>query len=579
MLIQQHHIIMQKDEEYHKQRAKKQWVTMGDRNTSFFQKCILKRARKNRIPFIITHDGHTLTTNEQMADYFKTYFTNLFTSQLNDMNVQELSVFDTGNAPQGNLDNGQKHEERCSTRTRWPQRGILQGSMAVDCTRCCRTHHQFLPNRGDASGAQQNIYIANSKRPISLCNVIYKIIYSTIAKRIKKHLPSYIDKSQATFIPGRHISTNIILAQEITHSFSLKNWNQRAFMLKIDLTKAFDRIEWSFISRALFRRGFSPHFCNLVHQRISTTSFSVMINGQPYRDFSAQRGIRQDDLIVCGQTTQEEITSINNILQSFCRASGQTPNWGKSSITFSRKVTEHQRNMVLHVFQAPLKQSDTIHLGHPLLLTYRNRNAAYNFLINKFRTKLTGLKADTLSHAGCLVYINSVLTSIPIYYMTNIMLPKDLLEKITAITRNFWWKGQQNEGTTKSICFRAWEDICQPKHLGGLGIKNITTVNRSLVTHSAWMVAAQKDPFLSKVLKSKYHPHTSFWNAPLTGSRSVFWSSVQAVKHYIQDNSFYQIHEGIRRNDSRSFEPFEQSLEGCKSSTKTENFPLETAKQ
>ncbi|WVZ51998.1 LOW QUALITY PROTEIN: hypothetical protein U9M48_003094 [Paspalum notatum var. saurae] len=61
-----------KDDEYHKQRAKKQWITLGDRDTRFFQKCILKRPRKNRIPFIITHDGHTLTTNEHMADYFKT---------------------------------------------------------------------------------------------------------------------------------------------------------------------------------------------------------------------------------------------------------------------------------------------------------------------------------------------------------------------------------------------------------------------------------------------------------------------------------------------------------------------------
>ncbi|KAJ1268610.1 hypothetical protein BS78_07G148300, partial [Paspalum vaginatum] len=81
LLIQQHHNTLQKQDDYHKQRAKKQWATMGDRNTAFFHKCILKRDRKNRIPFIITHDGHTLTTNEHMADYFKGYFTNLFTSQ------------------------------------------------------------------------------------------------------------------------------------------------------------------------------------------------------------------------------------------------------------------------------------------------------------------------------------------------------------------------------------------------------------------------------------------------------------------------------------------------------------------
>ncbi|KAJ1268856.1 hypothetical protein BS78_07G165500 [Paspalum vaginatum] len=177
--------------------------------------------------------------------------------------------------------------------------------------------------------------------------------------------------------------------------------------------------------------------------------------------------------------------------------------------------------------------NDTIHLGHPLMLSYKNRS------------KLTALKADSLSHAGRLVYINSVLASFPIYYMTNILFPKEFLEKITTIIRNFWWKGNQNKGMTKPICFRAWEDIYQPKKLGGLGIKNISIVNKSMVTHTTWMVAAQKDSFLSKVLKAKYHPHTSFWKASPIGSRSVFWSSIQSIKHYINANCIYQIHEGF----------------------------------
>ncbi|KAJ1279161.1 hypothetical protein BS78_04G134000 [Paspalum vaginatum] len=158
--------------------------------------------------------------------------------------------------------------------------------------------------------------------------------------------------------------------------------------------------------------------------------------------------------------------------------------------------------------------NDTIHLGHPVLLTYKNKTTAYNFILNKFRSKLT-----------------------------------KLLEKVTTIISNFWWKGNQTEGTTKSICFRTWEDICQPKHLGGLGIKNITTMDQSPVTHSAWMIVALKDPFLSKVLvtsllKAKYHPYSSFWKAQNTGARSVFWSSTQSVRHYIHENCTYKIHEG-----------------------------------
>jgi hypothetical protein len=77
--------------------------------------------------------------------------------------------------------------------------------------------------------------------PISLCNVIYKIIAKSLANRIKDHLPNLIHPIQSAFIQGRRISTNIILTQEIIHSFNLSSWNQKAFLLKVDLAKAFDR--------------------------------------------------------------------------------------------------------------------------------------------------------------------------------------------------------------------------------------------------------------------------------------------------------------------------------------------------
>ena len=87
--------------------------------------------------------------------------------------------------------------------------------------------------------------------PISLCNVIHKLIAKCLANRLKPHLPDYIHPSQQAFIEGRHISNNIIIAQEIIHSFALTSWKDQAFMLKIDLAKAFDRLEWNFIVAAL----------------------------------------------------------------------------------------------------------------------------------------------------------------------------------------------------------------------------------------------------------------------------------------------------------------------------------------
>lgn len=74
-------------------------------------------------------------------------------------------------------------------------------------------------------------------RPISLCNVIYKIIAKTLANRLKNLLPTYIHETQQAFIQGRRISNNITIAQEITHSFQLSSWKEQAFMLKVDLAK------------------------------------------------------------------------------------------------------------------------------------------------------------------------------------------------------------------------------------------------------------------------------------------------------------------------------------------------------
>lgn len=130
-------------------------------------------------------------------------------------------------------------------------------------------------------------------RPISLCNVSYKIIVKSLADRIKNHLPNIIHPSQSAFVQGRHIASNIIIAQEIIHSFNLKSWTQKAFFLKLNLAKASDRIEWNFIVKALKRQGFQDHFISIIYCCISTTSLSVLVNGDPTPSFHPQRGVRQ----------------------------------------------------------------------------------------------------------------------------------------------------------------------------------------------------------------------------------------------------------------------------------------------
>ena len=276
-------------------------------------------------------------------------------------------------------------------------------------------------------------------RPISLCNVIYKLIAKTLANRLKPHLPNFIDQAQSAFVHNRHISTNVVITQEIIHSFNLKNWQQQAFLLKVDLAKAFDRLEWSFIRNALVRLGLNNHFINLIHACISNPTFSVLANGEPGDHFASKRGIRQgcplspylfvvainelsinlqheminnnlagvtlgpscppihsllfaDDLILCGQATMQEATKIKAILHEFCSNSGQTPNLQKSYILFSRNVGTEAKEAIRTIFPVPNLQPNTKHLGHPIIFNHNDRNRAYNFIYGKFKGKLTTVR-------------------------------------------------------------------------------------------------------------------------------------------------------------------------------------------
>lgn len=83
-------------------------------------------------------------------------------------------------------------------------------------------------------------------RPISLCNVSYKIINKVIANRLKPLMPLLIHPSQTSFVAGRNIHDNIIVAQEILHSMRNKKGKTGWMAIKIDLEKAYDRLSWSF---------------------------------------------------------------------------------------------------------------------------------------------------------------------------------------------------------------------------------------------------------------------------------------------------------------------------------------------
>jgi hypothetical protein len=132
-------------------------------------------------------------------------------------------------------------------------------------------------------------------RPISLCNIVYKIISKVLANRFKILLPNIISPLQLTFVPKRNIQDNTIMAHELLHAFKSKRGKGGFMFMKMDIEKAFDRMKWSFLLAILEKLGFSPTWLSWIRICITSTFFSILLNVSPFGNFSPGRGLRQGD--------------------------------------------------------------------------------------------------------------------------------------------------------------------------------------------------------------------------------------------------------------------------------------------
>jgi hypothetical protein len=147
----------------------------------------------------------------------------------------------------------------------------------------------LIPNMANA------VFVADYW-PISLCNVIYKIIAKVLANWLKVVLPTIISTNQNAFVPGRLITDNILIAFEALHTMKSRMKGRKGYMaVKVDMRKAYDRVEWPFLEAMMHSIGFMEKLITLIMKCVKSVTYLVLVNGQPFGRIIPTRGLRQGD--------------------------------------------------------------------------------------------------------------------------------------------------------------------------------------------------------------------------------------------------------------------------------------------
>ncbi|KAK8942463.1 hypothetical protein KSP39_PZI008699 [Platanthera zijinensis] len=458
------------------QRTKCKWLSDGDRNSSFFHAAATQRKHENRIHSLLLGD-ETVTEDSRIVQEFLQHFNArwglpdefpdaalpLPNRTIDEVQAQILlspiteteikgAVFSFGRNKAPGFD-GVTHSffthfwsfttpDLMAAIYEFFSTGIMdknwKDTIVMLIPKCAH------PNKPE------------HYRPISLCSSIYKVAAKIIANRIKPLLGGLISVEQAAFVPSRLLSDHCIIAQELIHRLHTTESRNGYMAIKLDMEKAFDRIQWSFVRRVLQAFNFPPFWIKLIMECITHPRYGLLINGSKSEWIHAARGLRQgcplspyifimcseflslsvkasphpgvgfkvsalapkishllfaDDTLLFGAATTSTAKEINSILHKYCLLSGEAINEAKSNVLFGPRVPLSSKVSILH--ELGHKGVNAIKYLGITLRPGRIRASDFDVLLNDMTSKMRSWGTRHLSLAGRIALLKSSLAAIP----------------------------------------------------------------------------------------------------------------------------------------------------------------------
>jgi hypothetical protein len=306
--------LLEKEEIYWKQRSRIEWLREGDRNTKFFHRKATWRKKKNTISKLKKDDGTYTDNVKEMGELTTKFFEDLYTA---DCDV-EPEIIQNILEPQINQ---QMNEDLCKEFSEeeisnalfqigplkapgadgFPAR-FFQRNWATLKEDVIRAVKEFFATGNMPDGVNDTIIVLIPKaqnpeslrefRPISLCNVIYKVVSKCLVNRLRPLLENIILPTQSAFIPGRLITDNTLIAFECIHAIHKNKDNRGKYCAyKLDLAKAYDRVDWSYLEGTLRKFGFTKAWIRWVMSCVKSVTYSVRLNGDLLKKFRPSRGL------------------------------------------------------------------------------------------------------------------------------------------------------------------------------------------------------------------------------------------------------------------------------------------------